>query len=160
MPAVASEGYGHRPCWFSDPLNCEMVLVATDVATSLRYVTFAPTSTGRLEVGQPGRLGTVSDSGPKYRYQRPNSTTMPRADQRASTRTETPDQLAGLARQVRDAANVLEALARDCETLSEPVFLTGWTQPLSTVASLPVRLRQWANDIETQASAVPPPTGR
>lgn len=65
--------------------------------------------------------------------------------QRAKTRTETAEKVQGFADHVRETAAALDALYATAQTLSEPLWRTGWTNPIATIGGLAVDLREWVD---------------
>ena len=72
-------------------------------------------------------------------------------DQRSPTRTETSEELMALAQEIRDVAAALDRLYERADTLSKPVFMTGWTKPLSNVSALSAGLAGWADILDAEA---------
>lgn len=77
---------------------------------------------------------------------------MPAPVQRSDSRTETPDELADLAAEIRDLAARLDRFYERCDKLSKPIYMTGWTRPLSTVGGLGRGLERWAEVIDAEAA--------
>lgn len=80
---------------------------------------------------------------------------MPNPPQRSATRTETPEDVAALATQVRDVAGALGDLYERAQGLSKPIFMTGWTRPIATVQALAQALQDWAELLDAQAGNAP-----
>lgn len=74
------------------------------------------------------------------------------AHQRSATRTESAEELAALAEDIRDMAATLDRFFERCERLSKPIFMTGWTRPLGMVSGMGRSLERWAEVIEAEAA--------
>lgn len=77
---------------------------------------------------------------------------MPTLPQRAPKRTETPEQLAALAAEIRELVASLDRFYRRCDQLSKPIYMTGWTRPISLVGALARGLEHWAETIDAEAA--------
>lgn len=80
---------------------------------------------------------------------------MTSANQRAAIRTESDEEVAALASQVRDVAGILEDLYERAQGLSNPIFMTGWTRPIATVQALAQALEDWAELLDAQVGNTP-----
>lgn len=74
------------------------------------------------------------------------------ANERSATRTESAQELAALAGEIRDMAAALDRFYERCERLSKPIFMTGWTRPLGTVSGLGRGLERWAELVDAEAA--------
>jgi hypothetical protein len=70
---------------------------------------------------------------------------------RSKTRIESAEELRRIAAETREAAEVLDRLFLELNALSEPVWRTGWSEPIASVGGFGVSLRRWANVVDELA---------
>lgn len=97
--------------------------------------------------------GPPPTAGPSCRRQcKERLKPVPEPAKRSATRTETPEELAVLAGEIRDLAAHLDRFYERCEGLSKPIYMTGWTRPLGTVGGLGRGLERWAEVIDAEVA--------
>lgn len=83
---------------------------------------------------------------------------MPGPVNRSKTRVETAEEVHSIIDETRTVAAALDDLFQRVDRLSEPLWRTGWTEPIGSLGGFGMSLRRWAAKLEDAADPDEPAT--
>ena len=77
---------------------------------------------------------------------------MPGQVNRSKSRVESDDEVHSIVDETRAVADALDALFKRVDRLSEPLWRSGWTEPIGSLGGFGGSLRRWAEKLESLAN--------